>query len=174
MTCRLLVWHQVIIWTSAGLLLIIPLGANKLRFKSRWGSCHWKKMKISSADKRLFLCLDVQLLAVYFLMKHLWPRDRYSKINSREFWLHHCGLVTHYDDTDLGGHWFKHGLVPSDIKPLPEPKSTNHQRGPMAFTQGWFHRYPSLKHIWRLLSKTSATSPRDQRIQIIQSGDCSP
>ena len=47
------------------------------------------------------------------------------------------------------------GLLPDDTKPLPEPMLTDHQRSPVTFILGQFHKrchnHQSLKSVWKLL-----------------------
>ena len=52
-----------------------------------------------------------------------------QSIYQNKLTLIHCGLVTPYDDKDLGQHWLSsgNGLLPGGTKPLPEPMLTYHQ-----------------------------------------------
>ena len=67
----------------------------------------------------------------------------------------HCGLVTPYDDVDLGQHQLEgDGLLTDGTKPLLEPKLTNHQLGLVELIWGQFHRkysrYLSWMWIWEI------------------------
>ena len=79
---------------------------------------------------------------------HLWWNSPWKWKNNGHFWV--CNQLIYPCKTRVHG-WLANtmiwvntgsgnGLLPDGIKPLPEPMLTNHQRGPLAFSWGQFHR----------------------------------
>ena len=95
--------------------------------------------------------------------KIVFLKKMHLKISSAKqlpFWsipnvLTHCGLVTPYDDMDLG-EWFGTGnnLLPDGTKPLPKRMLTYHQWGSLADTWDQLHRkwprYQLIKWVWKI------------------------
>ena len=93
--------HQAIIWTSAGILLILPLGTNFSEILIEILILSFKKMrlKVSSAKWRPF-CLGLNVLTHQGCVMHVCT----SKIGHHEFrwWLVVWSMPSHY----LTQGWF--------------------------------------------------------------------
>ena len=132
--------RQAIIWTNAGILLIVPLGTNCSGNLIEINTFSFKKMhlKMSSAKWRLF-CLGLNELMVNFsttkqcTINPSWPTE--------DIWHHRtwsklvqviacCLTIPMYVST----------------KPSAKPMLTNYQWGFVAFTWQQFHRKCS-KHL---------------------------
>ena len=102
--------RQAIIWTSAGILLIGPLGTNFSEILIKILTFSFKKMclKLSSAKWRPF-CLGLNVLT-------------------------HWDLVNNMVTLSLVNTGSCNGLLPDGTKPLPKPVLTYHQKGFVAFS----------------------------------------
>ena len=120
-------WRQAIIWTSAGIFLIGPLGTNFSEILVGIQTFSFKKMhlKMSSAKWRPF-CLGLNVLT-YRKCQIFAPMDKSNTFDSKNWYdccrwdgayssqliiryntdLTHCGLMTPCCIRHLGQYWFK-------------------------------------------------------------------
>ena len=117
---------QAIIWTSAGILLIGPLGTNFSEILIKILAFFFKKMrsKVASAKRQPF-CLGLNVLAIYWgevFRLSSWQSTKTVVMTKRPCWHFSFTTLTLYITNPLA-HWQAIPFLSAALKPqLPEPQ----------------------------------------------------